>query len=83
MRNAKCHPHRNRRDFRNLQQARESETMELDKVLAELLKERNLIDEAIALLEPLSTRTHGVRSRPQRRVLPDEPQKEAGIAACD
>jgi hypothetical protein len=60
-----------------LRQAKESGTMDLDKVLAELLKERKLIDEAISHLERLSVATQGISSRPLRREHPEKPHERA------
>jgi hypothetical protein len=45
--------------------------MDLDKVITELIRERNLIDEAIAHLERLSTGAQGI-SIPQRRTQSDK-----------
>lgn len=60
--------------------------MDLDRVLAELLRERDLIDKAIAHLERFSTGTQGVSSRPQGRAHADarkEKARAAGGAAVD
>jgi len=46
--------------------------MDLDRVLVELLRERDLIDDAIAHLERLPTGVRGVSSRPQGRIQEDE-----------
>ena len=54
--------------------------MDLYKVLAELARERELIDEAIAHLERLSTGTPGISSRPRRRVDEEKPQERARAA---
>jgi len=56
--------------------------MDLDRVLAELLRERDLIDEAIAHLERLETGTHGVASRTRGRVPADELQEKARAAGA-
>jgi len=54
--------------------------MDLYRVLGELLRERDLIDEAIAHLERLPTGTRGVPSRPRGRMQADEPQEKACAA---
>jgi hypothetical protein len=51
--------------------------MDLNKVLAELIKERDLLDEAIAHLERFSTGAEAVSIRPQRRGYPDKRQEKA------
>jgi hypothetical protein len=56
--------------------------MDLHRVLAELLRERDLIDEAIAHLERLPTGMRGVSSRPRGHVNSDEPQEKARTAAA-
>jgi len=59
--------------------------MDLDRVLAELLRERDLIDEAIAHLERLPAGSQGVSSRPRSRTHSNEPQDRgrAAGASCD
>lgn len=54
--------------------------MDLNKVLAELITERNLIDDAIAHLEKLSTGTQGVSTRPEKRAQPAKPQEKTRAA---
>lgn len=55
--------------------------MDLDRVLAELLRERDLIDEAIAHLERLPASTPSVSSRPRGRGRePQEKTRAAGAA---
>jgi hypothetical protein len=54
--------------------------MDLDKVLAELLKERDLIDEAIANLERLSTGPRDTNGRPQSRAYPEKRQEKVRSA---
>lgn len=57
--------------------------MDLDKVLAELIRERDLLDEAIAHLERLSTGPQDVSSRPKRETNPDKPKERArGVGAA-
>ena len=53
--------------------------MDLNKVLSELIMERDLLDEAIAHLERFSTGVQ-VSNRPQRRVRQDQPQEKARSA---
>lgn len=59
--------------------------MDLDRVLAELLRERDLINEAIAHLERLPTGTQSVSSRPRGRARVSEPDRKdrAAGAAMD
>jgi len=54
--------------------------MDLDRVLAELLRERDLIDQAIAHLERLPTGTQGGSIRPSGRAYGDEPKAKARAA---
>lgn len=54
--------------------------MDLDRVLAELLRERDLIDKAIAHLERFSTGTQGVSNRPRGRAHVDTPKEKARVA---
>ena len=56
--------------------------MDLDKVLTELIMERNLIDEAIAHLERLSTGAQGISIRPQRRTQQDKPREQVRAAGA-
>jgi len=56
--------------------------MDLNRVLAELLRERDLIDEAIAHLERLSAGTPSVSSRPRGRGREDEPQAKTRAAGA-
>ena len=56
--------------------------MDLNRVLAELAKERELIDEAIAHLERLPRGRQGVSSRPRRRVREEKPQEKARAAGA-
>jgi hypothetical protein len=60
--------------------------MDLDRVLAELLRERDLIDKAIAHLERFSRGTQDVSSRPRGRAHADatkEKVRSASGAALD
>jgi hypothetical protein len=56
--------------------------MDLYRVLAELSRERDLIDEAIAHLELLSTGERGIPGRPRRRVGEDKPLEKARVAGA-
>ena len=49
--------------------------MDLNKVLAELLRERDLIDQAIANLERLSSGMLGVPERRPSRANPPKPER--------
>jgi hypothetical protein len=46
--------------------------MDLNKVVADLIRERDLLDEAIAHLERLAAGTPGSPSRPQRASRPEK-----------
>jgi hypothetical protein len=56
--------------------------MDLNRVLAELARERDLIDEAIAHLERLSTGTQSIANVPRRRVHEQKPQEKARAAGA-
>ena len=51
--------------------------MDLDRVLAELIKERDLLDEAIARLERLAPGPQGGAGRPPSRVYPENREERA------
>jgi hypothetical protein len=55
--------------------------MDLHRILAELARERELIDQAIAHLERLPLRTQAV-SRSPRRSREDKPQEKARAAGA-
>jgi hypothetical protein len=58
--------------------------MDLHKVLAELLRERDLIDDAIAHLERLPWGTHGASNdRPRGRGHAAKPPEQARTAGAD
>jgi len=61
---------------------KEACTMDLDKLLADLRKERDLIDEAISHLERLPTGTRGVSSRRRGRANANEPPQKAHAAGA-
>jgi len=54
--------------------------MDLNRVLAELARERDLIDEAIAHLERLSTGAQGIVNDPRRRVHGQKSHEKARVA---
>jgi hypothetical protein len=56
--------------------------MDLNRVLAELAREREMINEAIAHLERLPARDLGVSSRPRRRVREERPHEKARAAGA-
>jgi len=50
--------------------------MDLNKVLTQLIMERDLIDKAIAHLERLSTGRHDLPGRARRRAHAEKPQEK-------